>query len=104
MHTSVNKYDALEILIFEEGLRIQSISFDKEKDLMLITLNTGAIFKQKISTYSPLKNANQQQLAQFELIANNSGVHWPLFDEYLSLKGFMQNELRTLVKKNPLAA
>jgi hypothetical protein len=103
MSTSQNKYDALEALIFEEGLRIQEITFHKDLDLMLIVLNTKAVLRQKISSYPSLKNAAVDMLQQYELIAGGTGVHWPLLDEDLSLKGFLRDELRTVVTKNAQA-
>ena len=35
MSTSVNNFDSIEKIIFEEGLRIQAIDIHKELDLML---------------------------------------------------------------------
>jgi hypothetical protein len=104
MSTSLNKYDALEALIFEEGLRIQAITFHKDLDLMLIVLNTKAVLRQRISSYPQLKKAPVDVLQQYELIAGGTGVHWPLLDEDLSLKGFLREELRTVVTKNAQAA
>jgi hypothetical protein len=36
MNSSQNNYDALESLIFEEGLSISKIDFHKDLDLMLV--------------------------------------------------------------------
>ena len=51
MNTSVNNFDSIEKLIFEEGLCIQAINIHKDLDLMLIILNTKAILRQFISKY-----------------------------------------------------
>lgn len=106
MNTSINKYDAIENLIYDEGLSISALDFHRELDLMLVILNTGAILHQKISSHSSLKNATEEQLNKFELIGKGIGVHWPLIDEDLSLKGFLKDELLNVVKngKNPIAA
>jgi hypothetical protein len=104
MNTSPNKYDAVESLIFEEGLRVQAITFYKELNLMLIVLNTKAVLRQKISFFPKLYNASVEQLQQYELIANGTGVHWPALDEDLSLKGFLREELRCVVNKGSQAA
>ncbi|HEY0066177.1 MAG TPA: DUF2442 domain-containing protein [Flavisolibacter sp.] len=104
MSTSINKFDALERLIFEEGLRIQTIDIHKDLDLMLVVLNTKAILHQKISAHPKLRDASAEHLLQYELTAGGSGIHWPLLDEDLSLKGFLQDELRALVKKGNIAA
>jgi len=47
-----------------------------------------------------LKEAEKNQLLQYELISGGIGIHWPLLDEDLSLKGFLQDELRKVVKSN----
>ena len=106
MSTSINKYDALENLIYEEHLRIQAIDIHQELDLMLIVLNTKAILRQKLSAYPKLQKATKEQLHQYEFIGNGTGIYWPGIDEDLSLKGFLQDELRNVVNnnKNPMAA
>jgi len=91
-------YDAIEDLIFSEGLRIQALDFHPELDMMLVILNTNAVLNQPLSTYSALKNAEKGLLLQYELIGEGTGVHWPELDEDLSLKGFLQSELRRVVK------
>lgn len=105
MNTSLNNYDTIEHLIYTEGLRIQAVDFHKDLDLMLIVLNTKAILQQKISAYPAFTNAGTEQLLQYELIGNGTGIHWPAFDEDLSLKGFLKDELRQVVnnKKNDIA-
>ena len=107
MNTSTNRqFDAIENLIFVEGLRIQAVDIHPELDLMTIYLNTKAILSQQISAYKLLKDADESQLLIYELTGGGTGVHWPLIDEDLSLKGFLQDELRKVVKGNtsPLAA
>lgn len=94
-----NNYDSIERLIYEEGLRIEMIDFHPELDLMLIVLNTKAVLQQYISAYKLLKSANIAALEQYELIGNGTGVHWPLLDEDLSLKGFLKDELKKVVSE-----
>ena len=106
MNTLVNKYDTIEKLIYEEGLRIEAIDFHPELDVMLIVLNTKAVLHQKISSHKNLSGADKTILQQFEFIGNGIGIHWPLLNEDLSLKGFLTDTLRSVVKKenHPLAA
>ena len=107
MSTSINKQlDAIDSIIYNEGLRIQAIDFHPELDLMTIYLNTKVAFSQNISSHKLLKGAEKSQLAQYELIGGGIGVHWPLLDEDLSLKGFLQDALRKMVKSanEPIAA
>lgn len=107
MSTSINnQFDAIEQMIFVEGLRIQAMDIQPELDIMIIYLNTKAVISQNISTYPMLKSAEIAQLKQYEIIGGGTGIHWPMLDEDLSLKGFLQDALRKVVKgKNePLAA
>lgn len=104
MNTSENKFDFLERLIFEENLKIQKLDFDVEAGLMFIVLNTNVILQQKISLYPGLGQATTAQLKEYKLIADGSGLHWPGLDEDLSLKGFLQTELRAMITKKNLAA
>lgn len=90
----INNYDAMERFIFEEGLRIEKIDFHPAVDLMFVILNTKAVLTQKISSYWLLKAADISSLTQYELIGNGTGVHWPLLDEDLSLKGFLKDQLK----------
>ena len=101
MHTSGNnQFDAIESLILNEGLRIEALDFHPEQGMMLIILNTKVVLNQSLSAYSSLKNANHSQLLQYRLIAGGTCVHWPELDEDLSLKGFLQSELRKVVKSD----
>jgi hypothetical protein len=93
-----NQYDAIENIIFSEDLRIEALDFHPEQDLMLVVLSTKAVLTQKLSSYKALRAADKSQLLQYELVGRGTGVHWPLLDEDLSLKGFLQNELRRVVK------
>jgi hypothetical protein len=97
MNTLINKYDAIEKLIYDEGLRIEAINFHPKLDVMLIVLNTKAVLHQRLSSYKLLSSADGQALLKYELTGNGTGVHWPLLDEDLSLKGFLKDELRNTI-------
>jgi hypothetical protein len=104
MNSSVNKYDAIEKLIYEEGVRIEAVDIHPELDVMLIVLNTKAVLKQKLSSYDLLRGAEHKKLLNFELSANGTGIHWPSLDEDLSLKGFLRDELRNVIRRDTVAA
>lgn len=101
MSTSINNFDSIEKLIRDEGLRIESVIIQPELDTMLVILNTNAILHQRISSYERLKTDNNAALFQYELIGNGLSIHWPMLDEDLSLKGFLRDELRNVVKNIP---
>jgi hypothetical protein len=107
MSTLANKqFDAIDNIIFTEGLRIQALDIHPELDLMTIYLNTKVVLSQNISSFKLLKEAEKSQLLQYELTGGGTGIHWPLLDEDLSLKGFLRDELLKVVKspKGSLAA
>jgi Protein of unknown function (DUF2442) len=100
MNTSQNKLDAIEKIIFEKSLKIISIDFHIDLDMMLVVLNTGVVIKEKITSFNLLKNANETELKNYTIIANGTGVHWEELDEDLSLKGFLQSHLNNIVDPN----
>lgn len=99
-----NRYDSIEKIIYEEGVRIDAVDIHPDLDVMLIILNTKAVLRQKLSAYKLLKAADKKSLLQFEITGSGTGIHWTSLDEDLSLKGFLRDELLNLVKKNTLAA
>jgi hypothetical protein len=101
MSTSKNNFDSIENLIYDEGLRIETVDIHPELDIMLVILNTKAVLHQRLSSHEKLKTNNKAALLQYELIGTGTGVHWPLLDEDLSLKGFLRDELRNVVKNMP---
>ncbi|WP_168797609.1 DUF2442 domain-containing protein [Neolewinella litorea] len=92
MTSSKNKYDTLEQIIFEQGLRILGVHAYQELNLLLFVLNNGKVLRRKIDTLARLRDANQTVLDNYHLIAGGVGVHWPDVDEDLSLKGLLKAE------------
>jgi hypothetical protein len=100
MNTFRNKYDAIEKIIFDEGLRISNLELKPEIGKMLVFLNTNHILAMPLAKYKSLKKANLKDLQKFELIADGTGIHWPKLDEDLSLKGLLKDALLNLVQKD----
>ena len=94
MNTSVNNFDSIEELIYQDGLSIKAVHIHKDLDMMIIILNTGTVMKRLLSFYKRLKGANQAQLTHFRFIGKGRGIHWPELDEDLSLKGFLREEIQ----------
>ena len=99
MSTSNNHYDAIEAMIYGTNLRISSLEFYPELDLMIIVLNSGKILRQSISYSDRLPGIAKASLMNYRLIGGGVGVHWPDVDEDLSLKGFLLDELKKLAGK-----
>lgn len=94
MNTSANQYwnfDPIDKMIFEDGIRIVSVFFHKELDVMLVLLNNKKILERKISQTHRLLQATETQLNRYEL--SRTGIHWPELDEDLSLRGFLKEEM-----------
>lgn len=104
MITSQNNYDSIERLIYMEGLRIKTIDVHPELDLLLIILNTNTVLQQKISSYPLLQSATKEQLLQYEIQANGTGIYWYTLDEDLSLKGFLTDTLKRFVGNTQTAS
>ena len=92
--------DPLDQLIFEGGLRIQRVWFDRDLDLIVVLLNNKKILKRPLSDFKRLAQASDAQLHNFE--HDGIGIHWPEVDEDLSLRGFLKYELAHMDK--PLVA
>lgn len=102
MNTSDNKVvnkrasDPLDQLIFEEGLRIQQVWFDRNLDLIVVLLNNKKVLKRPLSDFKRLADAREEQLHNFE--NDGIGIHWPDVNEDLSLRGFLKHELAHMDK------
>lgn len=67
-----NNFDTIEKLIHDEGLKIITVDFHLELDVMLIILNTKKILQQRISSYPRLLSSDKNSLLNYELIANGT--------------------------------
>ena len=83
--------DTFDQLIFKQGLRIkQVLLINKKEDILIVQLNNDAEVKIALSSYSKLKKASQQELNQWEMIADGIGLRWDGLDEDLSVKGLIK--------------
>ncbi len=98
MNTSHNKYDAIESLIYSEGLKISSVEVTSNNSKLLIHLNNHLTFVTPTKNYEGLKNATSKRLKNYRLIGSGIGIHWPELNEDLSLKGFLQEFLRQKIR------
>lgn len=97
MHSSPKKYelDFFDALIFEQGLRIKRILFDKELDTMLLLLNNGKVIQQSLSRYDKLAHATQDELEDCKL--TQGGIHWNKLDEDISLRSILKEDYQRQV-------
>ncbi len=83
-----------------DGLRIVALNFRRELNEMLVTLSTGTVLHLLLSDYPILETASMEQLRQYTFIGDGAGVHWPMLDEDLSLRGFLQGAAVSLEQYN----
>ena len=67
---------------------------------MIVTLDDGRKLSIPLIWYRSLMNATKHELSNYELIGDGEGIHWPLLDEDLSVKGFLMGVMDAAPKKN----
>lgn len=103
MNTSANtrwNFDPIDRMIFEDSIKIVSVFFHKELDVMLILLNNRRILERKISSSKRLAKATESELQNYEV--SRTGIHWPALDEDLSLRGFLKEEMLKAIQSPEL--
>lgn len=104
MNILENKYDFIENLIFNLGLRIETVEMLPESDLFLVITNKKMILPQRLSSFARLKGKDKNSLQNYRLIGNGIGINWPELDEDLSLKGFLESFFITVLYQYAMAA
>jgi hypothetical protein len=98
--TDKKSNDSIDRLIFEQKLRIKTLHIDKDLDLLLLIFNNGNVLKVKLSDYPRLKEADNSQLLDWQLINGGVGIRWESLDEDLSLKGFIKTSALNKMMRN----
>ncbi len=96
--------DAIDRLIYQDGLRVKVIHTHKDLDLMLVVLNNGKVLQRTLSFSQRLQQATAEQLSHYEFIGEGTGIHWPEVDEDISLRGFLEEELLQVAKPLSVAS
>lgn len=89
-----SQLDAIDRLIYEEGLRIKGLYIDKDLDLILIILNNRKIIKYSVSNNQELADASDGALLNFENDGFGMLSKKPLQDDVLSFYGLHTTLLR----------
>jgi hypothetical protein len=98
MNTFQNKYDTLEKLIFDLGLRIKSIDLNSSNNDMIIYLNNNHKIRCNLTNLKGFNKVSEASFMNYQLVADGTGIHWPDLDEDLSLKGFLKDFLKQKIK------
>jgi hypothetical protein len=71
---------------------MRAISLEFLEDAFVVVLETGERLSVPYSTSERLARATHDQRTTARLIGKGSGIHWPLIDEDLSVRGlFVQH-------------
>ena len=92
-----NQYHAIERLIFQTGVRITELRFEMEQDSMIVMLTSGKGLRFRLSAFKCFQGKLADALLRYELTAGGLGIHWPDLDDDLSLKGFLEEELKLTI-------
>ena len=71
-----NKYDSIEKLIFDQGLRMESLQINSKDDTMFVHLNNGHMFVVRLSFYQKLKMATYRISNLFQMVQASTGRNW----------------------------
>ena len=97
MSTSNKSYDPITDIILSKGLKIISaILTDRKLDIIL---NNDLILVVSLKNYERLNSATLEEVSNFKIIGNGTGLHWPTLDEDLSLYGFLKEFFRQNIEK-----
>lgn len=58
-------------------------------DELVVTLTDGRTLSVPLAWFPRLVQASAQQRAQYELLGDGSGIHWPAIDEDISVQGLL---------------
>ncbi len=68
--------------------------------MICVILADGREIRFPVHLNERLKNATPDALNNIEIICNSTGLHWPEFDEYLSVMGILEGRIgRKTTKK-----
>lgn len=90
MNSSNHRFnlDPFDALIFEKGLSIKKLLFDRDLDVFLVLLNNGKVIQLALHAYSTLANASEDLLNDYTL--SKGGIHWPRLNEDISFRSILK--------------
>ena len=78
----------MAILVTDRTPRATKIKFTADE--MTVVLADGRRISVPLAWFPRLASASQAQLANYELMADGEGIHWPDLDEDLSVEGLLK--------------
>ena len=77
-----------ECLLHNEPVRGTSVTITA--DYLTVELKDGRVISTPLMWYPRLESATPEDRSVWEWIGDGSGIHWPLIDEDLSIKGMLE--------------
>jgi Protein of unknown function (DUF2442) len=68
---------------------IAAIHVQCTDDELIVVLTDGRTLSVPLAWFPRLAKASAQQRAQYELLGDGSGIHWPSIDEDVSVLGLL---------------
>ena len=98
MRISNNSTDSIDKWIRDDSLRITAVEFSEDLSKMTIYVNGRSVMEFPVQEFPRLIAATPTELKNYTLIAEGMGVHWPVLDEDLSLKGFLLADMKRRIR------
>jgi uncharacterized protein DUF2442 len=67
-----------------------SVSFPEDTETLVVELADGRQISVPLAWFPRLAGATREQRADYHLIGEGIGIHWPQIDEDLSVAGFLR--------------
>lgn len=67
---------------------------------LIVALSDGRTISAPLVWFPRLANASANQLANYELLGNGEGIHWPELDEDISVLGLFEGRKSAELKKH----
>jgi hypothetical protein len=67
-------------------------------DELIVLLTDGRTITVPLAWFPRLLHGTSEQRAQFELLGDGEGIHWPLLDEDISVAGLLRG-VRNIAKR-----
>lgn len=61
-------------------------------DELVVSLSDGRVLSVPLAWFPRLAHATAEQLAEFELLGEGEGIHWPAVDEDISVSGLLEGQ------------
>jgi hypothetical protein len=73
-----------------DDARVKDVRITDEE--LLVILTDGRKISTPLSWYPSLYSASQEVRNHWQSCAAGSGIHWPLIDQHLSIKGMLEGQ------------